>query len=244
MNFLEEYLNTLKSVEDLTAPTMISTSNAVDLLLPSSSPFFDNVAQDHSAYYLEQENTPMISGVTIKHYMYCPAIVRITELGFQERVSEAMIEGSNLDRDVVERFLYAQMKAKEILRKPVFRYGELVGSPDFVLRFSLYYSPLDVKNSRKINLDHKVQVLYYAYLMDMLGFRVKESALYYIPEGKILRMSYGDGERRYVERIVEAVRRAREGELRVRQPAWKCENCGFFQFCKPRRVGKFYEREF
>ncbi len=38
----------------------------------------------------------MITGSTIKHYFYCPAIVKIESLGFRERVTEAMVEGEEV----------------------------------------------------------------------------------------------------------------------------------------------------
>ncbi|TRM97051.1 CRISPR-associated protein Cas4, partial [Sulfolobus sp. F1] len=40
----------------------------------------------------------MISGVTIKHYIFCPAIIQIESLGFEERITEAMIEGEEVDK--------------------------------------------------------------------------------------------------------------------------------------------------
>jgi|BEDMetMinimDraft_2_1075160.scaffolds.fasta_scaffold22818_1 CRISPR-associated exonuclease Cas4 len=182
----------------------------------------------------------MITGVTIKHYLFCPAIVRIEELGFRERVTEAMQEGGEVDKEKVVNFLFPMLKAKEIIKKPIYKYKDLVGSPDFVLKFSYHYSPLDVKNTDRVGMDHKAQVLYYAYLMEKSGLVVKEGILYYT-SGKLIRLPYTDNERRYVKRLIVKIREAREGRIKVIQPVRKCVNCGFFQYCKPKRVGKFYE---
>ncbi|ARM74584.1 CRISPR-associated protein Cas4 [Acidianus manzaensis] len=186
----------------------------------------------------------MISGVVVKHFLYCPAIVRITELGFEERVTDSMMEGEEVDKETVGNFLFGVLKAKELIRKPVYKYKDLVGSPDFVLGFSYYYSPLDVKYTNQVHMDHKAQVLFYAFIMEKLGFNVKQAILYYIPVKKLVKINYTNYEREYVERILRNIVKAKKGFLKVRQPVRKCANCGYFQFCKPKRVGNFYEREF
>jgi CRISPR-associated exonuclease Cas4 len=38
----------------------------------------------------------MITGVTIKHFAYCPQIVKLESMGFEERVTEAMREGEGM----------------------------------------------------------------------------------------------------------------------------------------------------
>ncbi|TRM79711.1 CRISPR-associated protein Cas4, partial [Sulfolobus sp. D5] len=78
----------------------------------------------------------MISGVTIKHYIFCPAIIQIESLGFEERITEAMIEGEEVDKEKVMNFLYPTLKAKQVVKKPVLRYKDLIGIPDYVLKFS------------------------------------------------------------------------------------------------------------
>ncbi len=189
----------------------------------------------------------MISGVTIKHYFFCPAIVKIEDLGFEERVTEAMTEGNEVDKEKIMTFLYPLLKAKEVIRKPLLRYKDLVGVPDYVLKFSYYYSPLDLKNSKRVSLDHKFQLIFYSYIMEKLNMIVKEAYLYYIPLKKVVRIPYTSSDREYIERVIEDIRRIRKmnsrGRLRIVQPARKCINCGFFQYCKPLKFGKMYVRE-
>ncbi|BFI75727.1 CRISPR-associated protein Cas4 [Sulfurisphaera ohwakuensis] len=180
----------------------------------------------------------MITGVTVKHYAYCPHIVRLEALGFSERISEAMLEGQQIDKEKEVTFLFT--KYKEIIRKPVYRWKDLVGSPDFVLHAYNYYTPLDVKAGRVPRLDHKYQILFYSYIMDRLGMTVKEAMLYYVYGKKLIRLQYGEAEKKFVEKLIGWIREAMNGEIKVVQKREKCENCGFFSYCKPRKVGKLY----
>ncbi len=188
----------------------------------------------------------MISGITIKHYVFCPAIVQIESLGFEERTTEAMIEGDEVDKEKIMSFLYPTLKAKEIIKKPVLRYKDLVGVPDYVLKFSYYNSPLDLKNSKRVSLDHKFQLIFYSYIMEKLNMIVKEVYLYYIPLKRIVRIPYTTQDKDYIEKMINKIRSIQKNKnekIRVIQPAKKCKNCGFFNYCKPAKAGKFYERE-
>ncbi|AOL17536.1 CRISPR-associated protein Cas4 [Sulfolobus sp. A20] len=189
----------------------------------------------------------MISGVTIKHYIFCPAIIQIESLGFEERITEAMIEGEEVDKEKVMNFLYPTLKAKQVVKKPVLRYKDLIGIPDYVLKFSYYYSPLDLKNSRRISLDHKFQILFYSYIMEKLNMIVKEAYLYYIPLKRILKIPYTSQDKDHVEKMIDDIRKIQRNEnrknIRIIQPTKKCKNCGFFNYCKPIKYGNFYLRE-
>lgn len=177
-----------------------------------------------------------ISGITIKHFAYCPQIVRIESMGFTERVSEAMIEGEQVEKDKVMNFLYATLKPLNVVGKPIFRYGDLIGSPDYVLIYPNHWVPLDVKSGRK-RYDHKLQMKYYLYLMDMNGINVKEGLLYYVSLKEMVRLEYNYAEKRYVEKVLSKIREAINGKVRVVQDARKCYNCGFFVYCKPKIKG-------
>ncbi|QKR00760.1 CRISPR-associated protein Cas4 [Metallosphaera tengchongensis] len=189
----------------------------------------------------------MITGVSVKHYVFCPVILRVEGIGFGERLTEAMREGTEVEAEKVMAFLYPTLKAKEVIRKPYLKYRDLSGVPDYVLRFSYYSSPLDLKDSRRVSLDHKAQVLFYAYLMEMSGTVVKEAFLYYVPLERLIRIPYTYQSREYVERTIREIREIIRGgtgrHLRVTQEAKKCINCGFFYACRPRRQGKFFVRE-
>ncbi|AWS00430.1 CRISPR-associated protein Cas4 [Metallosphaera hakonensis] len=178
----------------------------------------------------------MISGSTVKYFSYCPQIVRLTSMGFQERVTEAMMEGKEVDREKVINFLYGTLKPLNIVRGPIFRYKNLVGSPDYVLFFPNFVSPLDLKQGRE-RRDHVLQILFYLYVMELKGFNVKEGLLYYVREGKLKRIKYSFRERRIVRKTIEEIREAMRGKVRVTQPVQKCYNCGFFRWCRPRIEG-------
>ncbi|BFH74719.1 CRISPR-associated protein Cas4 [Sulfurisphaera javensis] len=173
-----------------------------------------------------------ISGITIKHFAYCPQIVRLESLGFSERVTEAMKEGEVVEEEKVVNFLYATLKPLNIVKKPIFKYKDLVGSPDYLLTFINYVVPLDVKSGRKRN-DHILQMKYYLYLLDLKGFRVKEGLIYYVSLKEILRVRYSFHDRKYIEDIVRKIKDAMKGKVKVVQDARKCYNCGFFSVCKP-----------
>lgn len=174
----------------------------------------------------------MISGTTIKHFAYCPQIVRIESIGFTERVSEAMKEGEQVEAEKVINFLYATLKPLNIVSKPIFRYKDLVGSPDYVLTYPNYAIPIDVKSGRKRN-DHKLQIKYYLYLMDLNGIRVKEGLIYYVSLHEIVRLKYTHYDKKYIEKVIEEIREAMNGKVKVVQDARKCYNCGFYSACKP-----------
>jgi len=178
----------------------------------------------------------MISGVTIKHYAYCPQIVRLESMGFTERTTEAMVEGGQVEKEKSINFLYGVLKPLNIVRNPVFRHKDLVGSPDLVLIYPNYWVPLDIKSGRK-RYDHKLQMKFYLYLMDINGINVKEGLIYYVSLKEIYRMKYTYADRRYMERLLQNVREAMSGKVKVVQKASKCYNCGFFSVCKPKISG-------
>ncbi|BDC18755.1 CRISPR-associated protein Cas4 [Acidianus sp. HS-5] len=179
-----------------------------------------------------------ITGVTVKHYAYCPHIVRLEALGFSERVTEAMYEGQVVEKEKEVGFLLT--KYKEVIRKPIYRWRNLVGSPDFVLHAYNYYTPLDVKAGYSTTLDHKYQVLFYAFIMEKLGMNVKEALLYYVRKKKLVKLQYNDDERKFVEKLIKWIREAMEEEVKVAQRKEKCENCNFFPYCRPKKVGRLY----
>ncbi|MFP3203326.1 MAG: CRISPR-associated protein Cas4 [Sulfolobus sp.] len=178
----------------------------------------------------------MISGTTVKHFAYCPQIVRLEAMGFTERVTEAMREGLEVDKEKTVNFLYGVLKPLNIVAKPIFRYNDLVGSPDYVLFFSNYVTPLDVKQGKE-RIDHVMQILFYLYIMEMKGFNVKEGLLYYVQQGRLKKVRYSFRERNHVARIIEKIRDAMKGKVKVTQPVSKCKNCGFFHWCRPKIEG-------
>ncbi|AEB95211.1 MAG: CRISPR-associated protein Cas4 [Zestosphaera sp.] len=185
----------------------------------------------------------MIDGTSVKNYLFCAAIIRLQELGFRERTTETMIEGRELDKVSLVNFLFGK-GVKEAIRKPNLRYKDLVGVPDFVLKFPLHFSVLEIKNTSHVSLSHKAQVVFYAYLMDRLNLRVKDGFLYYVPIKRLIRIPYTEREREWAERLIRGVNQAKRGNLKVIQTPNKCLNCGYFPYCKPRREGKFFKREF
>jgi CRISPR-associated exonuclease Cas4 len=178
----------------------------------------------------------MITGVTIKHFAYCPQIVKLESMGFEERVTEAMREGEGIDKEKVINFLYGILKPLNIVKKPTFTFKDLVGSPDYVLTFLNHWSPLDIKAGSK-RYDHKLQIKYYMYLMDLNGINVKEGLLYYTSSHEVVKVRYSYAVKREVEGVIEKAREAMKGEVRVVQKASKCFNCGFYTYCRPKIKG-------
>ncbi|BBG27746.1 CRISPR-associated protein Cas4 [Sulfuracidifex tepidarius] len=171
----------------------------------------------------------MITGTTVKHYVYCPRIVHLEALGFRERVTQYMVEGKEKEEEA-----YEDLSPKLPLEKGKFYSTEgLSGFPDFIVR-GQWISPLDVKVSNKVRLDHKAEVLFYCYLMELSGERVKEGMLYYLPVKKLVRLNYSSQEREYVKRIIKEIIISKITDPKVRQPVRKCLNCGFRRWCNPR----------
>ncbi|MBP1356973.1 MAG: CRISPR-associated protein Cas4 [Sulfolobus sp.] len=184
-----------------------------------------------------------ITGVDIKHYLYCPLIVYYNySLHFYERVTEAMEKGDVTDKEAVLNFIYPSLKPLEVIRKP-YLYSEslrISGVPDFVLRFQAgHYSVLEVKDTEKANRDHKVQVYFYSLLLEENGYRVGNGYIYYTGLKRLVKVPYTSEERKEVIKFIKKVKRAANGyRPRVRQLAVKCENCGYRKFCVPKIEGK------
>jgi len=172
----------------------------------------------------------LITGTTVKHYVYCPRIVYLEALGFRERVSQYMIEGKEKEDEA-----YKYLSAKLTLEKGKFySSGGLSGFPDFIVRRGWWISPLDVKMSNKVRLDHKAEVLFYCYIMELSGERVREGILYYLPSRRLVKLNYSSQEREYIKRIIQEIIESRRNDPKVRQPVRKCLNCGFRRWCNPR----------
>jgi len=187
-------------------------------------------------------NEGIVTGTDVKRYYYCPLMIYYDNvIHIEERKTEAMIEGEEVDKDSIINFLYPSLKPISILKKPYLfskKYGAS-GIPDFVLKFSSFWSPLDVKNSPYERRDHKLQVLFYSFLLEENGRNVKEGFLYYPKRKKTVRIIYGEDERKEMIRIIKKIREIANGKIpKVRQPRSKCENCGFFFYCKPSLKGE------
>ncbi|AAY81311.1 CRISPR-associated protein Cas4 [Sulfolobus acidocaldarius] len=132
-----------------------------------------------------------------------------------------------------------------MIKKPFLRYRDLTGQPDYILAFYHYFSPLDIKAGEKVRLDHKMQVIFYSYLMERKGMLVKEGLIYYVKLKRIVRVKYTNQERRYIESVINKIRGTESGRRKERivQPAKKCINCGFLPYCNPLRQGSLYVRE-
>ncbi|MEM1627578.1 MAG: CRISPR-associated protein Cas4 [Sulfolobaceae archaeon] len=186
----------------------------------------------------------MIIASDIKRMVYCPLFLYYQKvLGVEERRTEAMKEGEEIDREAVMNFLYPTLRPKRVIRKPILRYRDLSGEPDYILEFPAHYSPLEIKATRLRTRDHKVQLAYYMYLMEMNGMSVKMGFIYYVNHRLLQRVYYNYEEKREVMRILDEAREILKGNIpRVRQPRHKCENCWYFNsYCRPKLRGGYYE---
>jgi len=188
----------------------------------------------------------IVTATDLKNYVYCPMTIYYRNvLCLEERVTEAMTEGAQVDRDEILNFLHLTLKPLEVVRKPylISRRFLVSGVPDFVLKLRRSWSPLDVKDSYGERRDHRAQVLLYSFLLEESGKSVKQGLIYYVRGKKLFKMPYGEEERREVLLLLTGLRRVLKGELpRVRQPVRKCINCGFFNYCKPKLEGVAYVR--
>jgi CRISPR-associated exonuclease Cas4 len=186
----------------------------------------------------------MIQASDIKRMIYCPLFLYYHKvLGVEERKTEAMKEGEEIDKDAIINFLYPTLKPIKVIKKPVLNYKDLSGIPDFILEFQTHNSPLEIKATRLKTRDHKVQLVYYMYLMEMNSMNVKIGFIYYINYKSLQKIYYNYEEKREILRILNKAREILRGNIpRVRQPKKKCENCWYFNsYCKPKFKGEYYE---
>ncbi|WP_052349562.1 CRISPR-associated protein Cas4 [Candidatus Acidianus copahuensis] len=183
-----------------------------------------------------------ITGIDVKHFTYCPLITYYERvMHFRERVTEAMKKGEEVDKDVALQFVYPTLKPKEVERKPFLfsRKWRISGVPDFLLIFPGYVVPLDVKDTDKVNRDHKLQVFFYCLILEENGKVPKAGFLYYTSLKKLVMYAYTADERKEVIEFLARIKNIIQGKRpKVRQPVSKCENCGFRHVCKPTIRGK------
>jgi len=163
-------------------------------------------------------------------------------MNVDERFTEAMREGGEIDKEEEIKFVYPSLSPKRVERKPYLYSAKLnaSGTPDFVLHFDFHSSPLEVKYSEKKHRDHFLQVKYYSLLMRELNYKVKVAFLYYKPLKELVRVHVSGEELDEVREIIERIKKIilRGKPLRVRKPSRLCINCGWLTTCKPKFEGR------
>ncbi|BBD73362.1 CRISPR-associated protein Cas4 [Sulfodiicoccus acidiphilus] len=176
-----------------------------------------------------------ITATDLKRFAYCPLIPYYEKvMGIEERVTEAMKEGSAVDVEVAINFV--RPRPVQVFKKPLLSWKGVTGSPDFLLMFQDSASPLEVKSSREKRRDHRLQLELYCLLAER-SYRVRKGYLYYPARRELVTLPYGEEERREVLRSLDSLKRVLREGAKVRQPARKCVNCGYLRYCRPKFEG-------
>jgi CRISPR-associated exonuclease Cas4 len=183
--------------------------------------------------------------VDLKHYAYCPRIVYFTHvLHLQEKETEAMSYGKELQEEVLLTPLIRLVKAKEIAKDVELRSSTLPlsGKLDYLVVTKLgELIPVEVKWAEptpkgKAKLDHRVQLAAYALMLDEnRDTSVKRGAIYYRRASRLvlvpIQLEDKGNVRRIVKTIMETIEEEDEQSPRLKQK--QCLNCGFSMFCRP-----------
>jgi len=194
---------------------------------------------------LSEEAEGYITVVEVKHYAYCPRIVYFTHaLHLDERVTEAMEEGSTQHDEATIAPLIAKLKALKVLKGVELASSKLKvrGRPDYIIVTRHHeYIPVEVKWAEptptgQVKHDHKLQLAAYAILIEEnYNTVVKRAAIHYTRASKTLTIPITHDLKQQAIRTINEIHRVIGSEqppppLKDRD---KCRNCGFKQYCLP-----------
>ena len=184
--------------------------------------------------------------VDIKHYAYCPRIVYFTHvLHLNERITEAMLYGSESHDESIVAPVAAKLKASKIIRSLELTSSRLRlrGKLDYLLitKFGELI-PVEVKWAEplggSIKRDHKLQLASYALMIEEnFGKTVKRAVVYYTRARKLLTVPLDENVKNEARRILNAIDNIISNEEQPKTAKSKhCVNCGFKEYCKPENI--------
>ncbi|MEM4545837.1 MAG: CRISPR-associated protein Cas4 [Nitrososphaerota archaeon] len=183
----------------------------------------------------------------LKQFVYCPKIPYFMHvLGFRERITECMKEGTESE-DRIVRLEERRRKLAKKLNVDVKLFDVnlcseklgLVGTIDCVVVRGMEVSPVEFKSSpkpKKVSENHLIQLVAYALLLESCMKKVsKKGYIVYEKSDDLLEFSITEKMKRYTMKKIEEVKRiiAEEVFPETRQPASKCTSCGYRKVCQP-----------
>ena len=194
----------------------------------------------------EDEAVHLIPVTWIKQYHFCPRIVYfLGVLGYDERVTESMIEGREAheveDRRGTRRKTLGGGRRERVkarwskLHVASERLG-IEGVVDEVVETEQGLAVVEVKWAKapeKPPPGHIYQAAAYAMLAEeVIGRPVRRAVIRYALDGKSFDLPVTDAVRRHVLWTVSKIRSIVEGEKLPRaKPSRKCRSCGFARIC-------------
>lgn len=173
----------------------------------------------------------MIPASLVKSYLFCPKIpYLILHLGAKEGITENMIEG----RKEHEKFFRKERRKGYVnvfLRSE--KYG-IYGYVDEILEENGCYIVVEYKHTeykKRAVKSHLYQAASYALMVEENFGRVCRIVLKY--KDREVSFPFTLGIKKYCVSIINKIRRICEGELvTYRTDKRRCENCGYFRFCR------------
>ncbi|MDH7578357.1 MAG: CRISPR-associated protein Cas4 [Bacillota bacterium] len=185
---------------------------------------------------------PVLKVSDIKQYLYCPRIIYFTyvlpvekkttpkmEIGKEEHLKTARLEGRRRLR------AYGLTEGERFFNTYLFspRLG-LEGVLDMYLAVPRGSFPVDFKNTCRLAVNHKYQLLAYALLLeDQLGRPVRGGFIYLIPLGRAVYVEATPEARLYTKRLLGAIRGliGQEQFPSLPRRAGRCADCEYRNYC-------------
>ena len=195
----------------------------------------------------EDENLNLIPVTWIKQYYFCPRIVYfLGVLGYEERLTESMIEGKEFHVDEEKRVLHRKTLGGEkkepvktcISRLPaVSKRLNLYGVIDEIAETKEGLIVVEnkwIKAPKKPHPGHLYQAAAYAMLAEeILGKPVRSIMIRYVRSNKSFKIPLTDEIRKHVIWVTSKIKSIIENEkLPKIRTTKKCKNCGFIKVCR------------
>lgn len=187
-------------------------------------------------------NAPLLKVTDIKQYLYCPRIIYYTyvlpvekkvtakmNIGKEEHLRSARLEERRTMRvyglDAGHRVFGAHLLSPRL---------GLEGVLDMYIATSRGYVPVDFKNTCRIGVNHKYQLVAYALLLeDHFDCPVRFGFVYLMPLRKARRVEITPEARLYTKRLLGAIRHliAREHFPLLPRRQGRCVDCEYRNYC-------------
>lgn len=185
---------------------------------------------------------PILKVSDIKQYLYCPRVIYFTyvlpvekkttakmEIGKEEHMKTARLEERRRLR------AYGLAEGRRFFNTYLFspRLG-LEGVLDMYIAVPRGAFPVDFKNTYRMAVNHKYQLLAYALLLeDWLGSPVRGGFIYLIPAERTVYVEATPEARLYTKQLLGAIRGliVREQFPALPRRAGRCTDCEYRNYC-------------
>jgi len=183
----------------------------------------------------------------LKQYAFCPRIPYFQHiLGYEERVTESMLEGRVSEEEFEKREKRRKKFAKKLeAEEKVFNIPlcspklELMGVVDCILIRGSEIIPVEFKASKKpkkLKENHLIQLAAYSILAEeFYGKIVRKAMIYYEKTDEFMEIRITKEAKQRVLKLLEKLKEMLKEENlpEVNQPKSKCANCGYRKICLP-----------